>query len=216
MECYLVLVSICKTLGEQDLINVMNKFLLLFIIPIISFGQLSLRNQRLIKPLLIEEVAESPHVGIGGNKSKVYEKFEKIKSKLSNDDLFYLAKNSNDVLRVYSSQELVYRNDIRIVDLYQHYKDYPMVVSYTLGCVTMPNDLSQLIFDTFENIVEIYKRVTELLSQVDTTKINKGSPIEDWFNKQQEIGKLFKGNFHSNFEKIKRIKNDHKDYPIKK
>ncbi|TGN29777.1 hypothetical protein [Empedobacter tilapiae] len=130
--------------------------------------------------------------------------------------MFYLAKNSNDVLRIYSSKEFVYRDDIRIVELYQHYKDYPMVVSYTLGCVTMPNDLAQLIFDTFENIVEIDKRATELLSEVDTTKINKGSPMEDWLIKQQEIKKLFNGNFNSNFEKIKKIKENHKDFPVKK
>ncbi|WP_282629101.1 hypothetical protein [Empedobacter sedimenti] len=194
----------------------MKRILFLFFLPIISFGQLSLKNQRLIKSLLLEENAESPHIGVGGNKSKVYTKFEKVKDKLSNDDLFYLAKNSNDVLRIYSSEELVYRDDNRIVELYKHYKDYPMVVSYTLGSVMQPNDLAQLIFDTFENIIKIDKSVTELLSEVDTTKINKGSPMEDWLIKQKEIKKLFNGNFNSNFEKIKKIKENHKDYPVKK
>lgn len=95
--------------------NQMNIILLLFFLPIISFGQLSSKNQRLIKPLLNESNAESSHVGIRGSKSKVYQKFENIKNQLSNDDLFYLAKNSNDVLRIYSSEELVYRDDTRII-----------------------------------------------------------------------------------------------------
>jgi predicted AAA+ superfamily ATPase len=68
----------------------------------------------------------------------------------------------------------------------------------------------------FENIIEIDKRATELLSEIDATKINKGSPIEDWLIKQIEIKKLFNGNFNSNFEKIKKIKENHKDFPVKK
>lgn len=127
--------------------------LFLLIIPKLFFGQISNEKQKLLEPLLKLNYAESSNIGVGGEPSKIYEKFQSIKSKFNNKELLFLARNSSNALRLYSSQELVRRNETLIVSLYYYYKKYPLKFSYTNGCISEIKDLSEMIKLEFDNII---------------------------------------------------------------
>jgi len=183
-----------------------NISILLFLFPILLLGQLSPEKENLIKPLINLDYAESKHIGIGGNTSKIFERFDTIKQNLSNDDLYFLAKNSSNALRLYSSQEFVKRMDERIVELYQFYINYPIKISYMQGCIIRPVDLSELIYDEFKNTFELKITIEKLLENIDRKKIKENTPAHDWIIHLNEINILLENKtFNSNFEKIETI-----------
>ena len=107
-----------------------------------SNAQISEKAKVLAKPLEAFSYAESRYIGIGGDKSTLYDHFRKLSKVASTDDLYYLAKNGSNALRLYSSQELMKRNDKRFLEIYEYYLNYPSIIKYKDGCVGREENIS--------------------------------------------------------------------------
>lgn len=109
----------------------------LFFLVIIGIGnaQISKKAKVLVKPLETFSYAESPYIGIGGDKSILYGYFRKLSEVASSNDLYYLAKNGSNALKLYSGQELMKRNDKRFPEIYEYYLHHPLIIQYKDGCV---------------------------------------------------------------------------------
>lgn len=186
-----------------------NVFLIIFsTISILSFGQLSSNKQKLIKPLLTIDYAESENVGAGGEYSEAYRSFENVKAKLSNQDLLILAKNSSNSLRFYSCIELVHRNDKEIVNLYKYYRDYPLKMKYLNGCLGSDENVADLIYQEYQNIFDIKKTLEFELSKLSKKEIEENSVYKDWQNVLDSTNKKITSEFLNTFEQISKMKKE--------
>ncbi|MGX5683886.1 hypothetical protein ACWKWW_04935 [Chryseobacterium cucumeris] len=141
----------------------------------ISNAQVSEAVKKLTQPLDNVSYAESPNIGVGGEKSKIYNQFKKVAKIASNDELYYFAMNGSNALRVYSAKELFKRNDKRFLDIYTFYYNNPLMMKYTLGCVGENKNISEFLKD------EVYS-TQYYISLRDQLLKNK--------DKQDEISKL--------------------------
>lgn len=107
-----------------------------------SNAQISEKAKVLAKPLEAFSYAESRYIGIGGDKSTLYDHFRKLSQVASTDDLYYLAKNGSNAFRLYSSQELMKRNDKRFLEIYEYYLNNPSIIKYKDGCVGREENIS--------------------------------------------------------------------------
>ncbi|MGR3856415.1 hypothetical protein [Chryseobacterium indologenes] len=64
----------------------------------ISNAQVSEAVKKLAQPLDNVSYAESPNIGVGGEKSKIYNQFKKVAKIASNDELYYYAMNGSNAL----------------------------------------------------------------------------------------------------------------------
>ncbi len=168
------------------------------------FAQLSADKYQLIKELSKIDYAESRNIGVGGELSKIYESFENIKSNFDDHDLIFLAKNSSNVLRLYSSLELIRRNNPAIVEIYKYYKMYPLNFKYQSGCVIRKTELSKLIYEEFQTIIETKETLEEAIKK--WTKEQQGNePIKIWEIENENLKKIVTTQFFENFNKIKQI-----------
>lgn len=181
--------------------------LFLLIVPKLFFGQISNEKQKLLEPLLKLDYAESNNIGVGGEPSKIYENFQSVKSKFNNKELLFLARNSSNALRLYSSQELVHRNETLVVSLYYYYKKYPLKFRYTDGCVNEIKDLSDMIKQEFDNIFFLKTELESILSSIkkDNKLYKKDELYNHYEQKLKEITSIVNSNFNNSYEKIKKI-----------
>jgi len=70
--------------------------LLIFFLPFFCRAQISREVKILAKPLDTIDYVESSHVGISGQKSKIYNYFKKLSKIANNDELYYFAKNGSN------------------------------------------------------------------------------------------------------------------------
>lgn len=130
---------------------------------------------KLIEKLNKMEHAESENVGYSGGPGQTRIQFDSIKGKLSNDDLYDLAKNYSPPLRLYSSLELIHRNDKRILQVYKEYKNNNFEILYKSGCTFSENvRISDLIFGEFDNILKKRDYVRLLEDKLAKNEINDG------------------------------------------
>ncbi|WP_133943100.1 hypothetical protein [Epilithonimonas xixisoli] len=183
-------------------------FVLIFIISFFSFGQLSPNKQKLIKPLLTIDYAESENIGVGGEYSEIYKSFENIKGKLTNQDLLILALNSSNSLRFYSCVELIHRNDKDVINLYVYYSDYPLKMKYLNGCLASNENISDLIYQEYQNIFDIKKTLELELSKLDKKEIDENSVYKEWQITLDGINKKLTSEFLQNFEQIRKLKKE--------
>lgn len=93
-------------------------------------------------PLNAFSYAESPHIGVSGEKSKIYDYFQKLSKVAKNDELYYLAKNGSNALKLYSGQELLKRNDKRFLEVYHYYLKHPLIMKYQNGCTIEKDNMA--------------------------------------------------------------------------
>lgn len=188
----------------------MEKILLIIFstISLFSLGQLSPDKQKLIKPLLTIDYAESENIGAGGEYSEVYRSFANIKGKLINQDLLILAKNSSNSLRFYSCIELVHRNDNEIVNLYKYYRDYPLKMKYLNGCLGNNENVADLIYQEYQNIFDIKKTLELELSKLNNKEKEESSVYKEWQITLDNINKKLTSQFLQNFEQIRKLKKE--------
>lgn len=164
-------------------------FLLVFQLYFIN-AQISQKVKALAKPLETINYAESSHIGIGGEASEIYNYFKKLSKIAKNDEIYFFAKNGSNSLRLYSSQELLKRNDKRFLEIYKFYTDNPLIMKYQMGCVGNNENISTYLKN------EIYT-ATEIVSMRDTSlKMKKDKFIQVQLEsiKEEGYGKLTQKN----------------------
>lgn len=109
--------------------------------------QISDQMKALAKPLDNISYAESSHIGVAGQKSKIYNQFKELAKVASNEDLYYFAKNGSNALKVYSGEELFQRNDKRFFDIYTYYSQNPLMMKYMVGCVSSNKNIAEFLKD---------------------------------------------------------------------
>lgn len=185
-------------------------FLYLSLISFNCFGQLSSDKLKLIEKLTKIEYAESENVGNEGGPGQTRIQFDSIKGKLSNDDLYNLAKNYSPPLRLYSSLELILRNDKRIIQVYKEYKNNNFEILYKSGCTFSENvRISDLIFEEFDNILKKRDYVRLLEDKLAKNEINDGEVFSTQeFVKfgNEYLDKVITKDFYSIHKKILKIK----------
>jgi len=164
-------------------------FLLVFQLYFIN-AQISQKVKALAKPLDTIDYAESSHVGIDGESSIIYGYFKEISKTAKNDELYFFAKNGSNSLRLYSSQELLKRNDKRFLEIYKFYFDNPLIMKYKMGCVGNKENISTYLKN------DIYM-ATDIVSMRDTllrTEKDKFIQAQLESIKEEGYGKLTQKN----------------------
>ncbi len=105
-------------------------------------AQVSHKVKALAKPLENISYAESLHIGIGGERSVLYEEFRKLSEAARADELYYFSKNGSNALRLYSGAELLKRNDARFITVYQYYIHHPLIMKYQDGCIGRKDNIA--------------------------------------------------------------------------
>ncbi|MBL7880233.1 MAG: hypothetical protein JNN23_10355 [Chryseobacterium gambrini] len=126
----------------------------------------------LAEPLDTIQYAESSHIGIGGERSKLYDDFRKLAKTATNDELFYLAKNGSNSLKLYSGKELFKRNDKRFLEIYQYYNDHPVMMKYVNGCVGKKDNIAVHLMDEIYAAKEIIS-IRDSISKEKTDNFTK-------------------------------------------
>ena len=148
-----------KEMENRGLCFRMKKSCLGFFIVICSqscFSQISNEVVELSKKLDTIYYAESSHIGIGGESSRVFSLFTPINLKATNYELYHFAINGSNSLRLYSSQSLVDRKDIKKIEyLYRFYLRYPIKISYQDGCVVELLNIIEVIRNRLDYIIQI-------------------------------------------------------------
>lgn len=145
--------------------------LLLFTITFCE-AQISKKVKMLAEPLDTIQYAESSHIGIGGERSKLYDDFRKLAKNATNDELFYLAKNGSNSLRLYSGKELFKRNDKRFLEIYQYYHDNPLFMKYIDGCMGKEDNITNHLMDEMYAAKEIIS-IRDSISKEKTDNFTK-------------------------------------------
>lgn len=181
-----------------------------FLISITCFGQLDSDKLKLIEKLNNIDYAESENVGYDGEPGQTKIEFHSIKGNLNNDDLFELAKNYSPPLRLYSSLELIHRNDKRIIQIYKEYKNNNLELLYKSGCTSNEKvRISDLILEEFDNILKKRDYVRLLEENLEKNEINdvEGFSTQEFVKFGNEyLDKVITKDFHSIHKKILKIK----------
>jgi len=132
---------------------------------VVFTAQVSNKVKELAKPLDTISYAESSHIGIGGEKSKIYNHFKNLSKAANNNELYYFAKNGSNALKLYSSQELFKRDDKRFLEIYKFYSENPVVMKYTMGCVGERESITYYLKNEMLAAKEIISLRDSLLQQ---------------------------------------------------
>ena len=136
-------------------------------------AQVSDAVKKLAQPLDHISYAESSHIGVGGEESKIYNQFKKVAKIATNDELYYFAMNGSNALKVYSGKELFKRKDKRFLDIYTFYSRNPLKMEYALGCTIDSKNIAEFLKDEVYSAPQYISLRNGLLKN----------------NKQDEIGK---------------------------
>jgi hypothetical protein len=131
-----------------------------------SEAQISDAVKELAQPLDNISYAESPHIGFGGEESKIYNQFKKVAQAANNDELYYFAMNGSNALKVYSGKELFKRNDKRFLDIYTFYYRNPLIMKYILDCSGENKNIAEFLED------EVYSALSYILMRDQLLKNN--------------------------------------------
>lgn len=116
------------------------------------------------------------------NKSyeELYTLYSEISKTATNDELFYLAKNGSNSLKLYSGKELFKRNDKRFLEIYQYYNDHPVLMKYVNGCVGKKDNIATHLMDEIYAAKEIIS-IRDSISKEKTDNFTKAQlkSIED-------------------------------------
>ncbi|WP_330747384.1 hypothetical protein [Chryseobacterium sp. CP-77] len=171
----------------------------------ISNAQVSEAVKKLAQPLDNVSYAESPNIGVGGEKSKIYNQFKKVAKIASNDELYYYAMNGSNALRVYSAKELFKRNDKRFLDIYTFYYNNPLMMKYTLGCVGENKNISEFLKDEVYSTQYYISLRDQLLKNKD--KQDEISKLQLNQIKELGYGKLTEENINAVKKQLEKIDN---------
>lgn len=158
----------------------LNSTIFLLLTTFFCEAQISKKVKMLARPLDTIQYAESSHIGIGGERSKLYDDFRKLAKTATNDELFYLAKNGSNSLRLYSGKKLFKRNDKRFLEIYQYYNDHPVLMKYVNGCVGKKDNIATHLMDEIYAAKEIIS-IRDSISKEKTDNFTKAQlkSIED-------------------------------------
>lgn len=164
-------------------------------------AQVSFKVKQLAKPLDTISYAESSHIGIGGENSKIYDYFRKLSKIAKNDELYYYAKNGSNALKLYSSQKLLKRNDKRFPEIYQYYHDNPLIMKYQNGCIIKKDNITAYLKNEVHSAKDIISLRDSLLQEKrrDLIKNQLTSIYVEGY------GKLSQKNLKSYLKEIERI-----------
>ncbi|MGX9987114.1 hypothetical protein [Soonwooa purpurea] len=184
-------------------------FLICLIFSNSIFGQLNSDKFKLLENLNKLNYAESENIGYAGTLGKTRIEFDSIKSKFNNNDLIYISKNLSAPLKLYSSIELVHRNDNRIFDIYKFYKTNKYEIEYHSGDTNIGmKRISDLIFEEFENLLNKKKIVEKTKSDLENGYVNEvyKKNSEDFVKYGTEyLDKVITKKFYSIYSKIQKL-----------
>lgn len=201
------------------------RFTILFIFQILFFSA-QLRNElkdiiepidyQYFKIILLENYDREGY-------SKLYDMFNEVSEKATNDELFYLALNGNTFVRVNSILELISRNDSRIIQLYRYYSKFPLEYEIMIGHVVSKQDMAlNNIRGLFISQLKNYKWYLEMKNNIKNQKLTDfysedqikyyenfdSKPIEDLISEFDKIDKQF---IPQKLNYLEEIKNHWKD-----
>lgn len=180
------------------------------ILPFIVNAQLTSKKMSLIQNLNSKNYAESEVVGYAGTPGKTRIEFDEVKAELTNNDLVYISQNSSDALKLYSSIELIYRNDKEIIKIYKHYLKNGYKIEYHSGCINDSKEkIADLIYSEFESLEN--KKIIIEQAKLDlkngTILEHHKKTTEDFvLNGTRILDKILTKKFYSIFSEIKKIK----------
>lgn len=166
-------------------------------------AQVSDRVKELAQPLNNISHAESSHIGIAGEESKIYNQFKKIAKVASNDELYYFAKNGSNALKIYSGKELLKRKDKRFFEVYKFYSEKPLIVKYIMGCIGSNKNISELLKDEVYASRQYILMRDSLLKEKSTPAAIKKIQLRQI--KELGYGTFTKEDFNSAIKQLKEI-----------
>ena len=132
----------------------MKKLLTIFFISTIGFC-FSQTKEELIRSIISVNRVESNCVGYGCVKSKQYENFEKLKKKLSDQELVQLSNHRNSTIRIYASKALIQTIPNLTSTLLLNELENNKAVKTFDGCIIDVQKTSSIIYHEYWNKIRI-------------------------------------------------------------
>ena len=108
---------------------------------------------------------ESEHIGFAGTKSEQYQKFQKLKSKASDEELRNLITHENPILKTCAYKSLIERKLIQPSEAFEDALQNNQSFTEMSGCTIMGTDICTQIY--FE-IVNFYPESKREIKQMDS------------------------------------------------
>ncbi len=124
----------------------MKTFFFLLFLPILFFGQLSPKVNKLYKQLSQSERYESKNISIDGHESEIYKINEKIKKIASDSEVEFIAFNGTPSTKLYAMSILFDRKSKSLEKLFRYYIKSKDSVQVMMGCVVQTNTIAHLLY----------------------------------------------------------------------
>ena len=160
------------------------KHILSFLLLVASFLVLGQTKEELIQKMIDYNVFESDCVGIVCSPSEQFNRFEKLKSLISEKELFELSKHKEPVIRAYAATELV-KNHKEVIQLFSFEINKNENVETQDGCLGGYDDLSWIIYNAYK-----WKVALKSITKADTIDDVRNEKISDALAKDRTFQKL--------------------------
>ncbi|MGV0937261.1 hypothetical protein [Empedobacter falsenii] len=164
--------------------------ILLIIIPIFSFGQISPELKVFVDSLSIVDRYESSNIGYGGTNSKVYDLFFEASKIATDKEVEYLAINGKTIVKAYFSTEAVDRKLQSVNDIFKYQLENNEEFDRIYGCLGGKEDLVSKMYSSVVNYT-LNSTLLELYGE-ETTWTEKEA-----FKKLREFNNVIKNSEYS-------------------
>ncbi|WP_288244724.1 hypothetical protein [uncultured Chryseobacterium sp.] len=148
----------------------MKTFFFLLFLPILFFGQLSPKVNKLYKQLSQSERYESKNISIDGHESEVYKINEKIGKIASDDEVKFIASNGNPSTKLYALNILFSRKSKSFEKFFIHNLNTKDSLKVMKGCVIR---MTTIAFELYQNVLA----EKQIIKQADWERKWKDSMI---------------------------------------
>lgn len=163
------------------------KIIFCFLLLISSFLASGQTKEELIQKIIDYNVFESNCVGIACSPSEQFNRFEKLKSLISEKELIELSKHKEPVIRAYASTELI-KKDKEVIKLFSFEIDKNETVETQDGCIGGFDELPWILYNAYKWKV-VSKAVTKMDKEesIRKSKIEKALASDETFQKLDSI-----------------------------
>lgn len=157
---------------------------LLLLNSFLLFGQ---TKEELIQTIIDYNIFESNCVGIACLPSEQFNRFEKLKSLISEKELIELSKHKEPVIRAYASKELIEKGK-DVIKLFSFEIDKNETVETQDGCIGGFDELSWIIYNAYKSTI-VLKAITksDKDENVRNLKIAKALANDETFQKLDSL-----------------------------
>jgi hypothetical protein len=159
--------------------------LILFLIPIATFSQLSDKVSSIFNELNTKNEIQSQHIEYSGNESNIYKQYRELDSIANDNEVLYMIQNGNNIIKIYMSTVLVERKSKKLSDIFSNFVKNDNEIHIHSGCTgynsTIAGELYSYLFNQKEKIDLIKNYENESEESKSSIKEYYGDDFEEQY-----------------------------------